>query len=62
MIKSTLLLASILLLHSCATVPVTGRRQVSLVSSAEINQMSADQYQQVLRESKLSSNQEQVAM
>lgn len=62
MIKSTLLLASILLLHSCATVPVTGRRQVSLISSAEINQMSADQYQQVLRESKLSSNQEQVAM
>lgn len=35
---------------------------MSLVSSAEINQMSADQYQQVLRESKLSSNQEQVAM
>lgn len=62
MIKSTLLLASILLLHSCATVPVTGRRQMSLVSSAEINQMAADQYQQVLRESKLSSNQEQVAM
>lgn len=35
---------------------------MSLVSSAEINQMAADQYQQVLRESKLSSNQEQVAM
>ena len=35
---------------------------MSLISSAEINQMSADQYQQVLRESKLSSNQEQVAM
>lgn len=35
---------------------------MSLISSAEINQMSADQYQQVLRESKLSSDQEQVAM
>lgn len=35
---------------------------MSLISSAEINQMSSDQYQQVLRESKLSSNQEQVAM
>lgn len=35
---------------------------MSLISSAEINQMSAEQYQQVLRESKLSSDQEQVAM
>lgn len=50
------------MLAACATVPVTGRRQVSLVSNAEIIQMSADQYQQVLRENKLSTNQEQVAM
>jgi len=35
---------------------------VSLVSNAEIIQMSSDQYQQVLRENKLSTNQEQVAM
>ncbi|MCB0492053.1 MAG: M48 family metallopeptidase [Cyclobacteriaceae bacterium] len=62
MIRSIVLLASFLFLYACATVPVTGRRQMSLISSAEINQMSADQYQQVLRESKLSSNQEQVAM
>jgi len=52
----------IFLLYGCATVPVTGRRQVSLVSSAEINQMAADQYRQVLRESKLATDQEQVAM
>ncbi|MEP2669243.1 MAG: M48 family metallopeptidase [Cyclobacteriaceae bacterium] len=62
MIRSLILFASILFIHACATVPVTGRRQMSLISSAEINQMSADQYQQVLRESKLSSDQEQVAM
>ncbi|MFZ1809368.1 MAG: M48 family metallopeptidase [Cyclobacteriaceae bacterium] len=62
MIRTILLLASFLFLYACATVPVTGRRQMSLVSSAEINQMSSDQYQQVLRESKLSSDQEQVAM
>lgn len=35
---------------------------MSLVSNAEIIQMSTDQYQQVLKESKLSTNQEQVAM
>ncbi|MCB0490287.1 MAG: M48 family metallopeptidase [Cyclobacteriaceae bacterium] len=62
MIKSISAILSILLLAACATVPVTGRRQVSLVSNAEIIQMSADQYQQVLRENKLSTNQEQVAM
>ncbi|MEQ8364913.1 MAG: M48 family metallopeptidase [Cyclobacteriaceae bacterium] len=62
MIRSIFLITSFLFLYACATVPVTGRRQMSLISSAEINQMSSDQYQQVLRESKLSSNQEQVAM
>jgi len=55
-------IVGIFLLYGCATVPVTGRRQVSLVSSAEINQMAADQYRQILRESKLSTDQEQVAM
>lgn len=62
MIRSISAILSIFLLAACATVPVTGRRQVSLVSSAEIIQMSSDQYQQVLRENKLSTNQEQVAM
>ncbi|MGE0588447.1 MAG: M48 family metallopeptidase [Cyclobacteriaceae bacterium] len=62
MIRSISAILSILLLAACATVPVTGRRQVSLVSNAEIIQMSSDQYQQVLRENKLSTNQEQVAM
>ncbi|HNP95266.1 MAG TPA: M48 family metallopeptidase [Cyclobacteriaceae bacterium] len=62
MIRSISAILSIFLLAACATVPVTGRRQVSLVSNAEIIQMSSDQYQQVLRENKLSTNQEQVAM
>ncbi|MBX2942021.1 MAG: M48 family metallopeptidase [Cyclobacteriaceae bacterium] len=62
MIRSITLLFGLLFLYACATVPVTGRRQVSLVSNAEIIQMSTDQYQQVLKESKLSTNQEQVAM
>jgi hypothetical protein len=47
---------SLLLLYGCATVPVTGRRQLDLVSSAEINTMSATQYQEVLKKGPLSTN------
>ncbi len=54
------LLAS--LMYSCATVPITGRRQLSLVSNAEIIPMSFAQYEQVLQESKMSNDQAQVAM
>lgn len=46
-------------LYACATVPVTGRKQLSLVSSAEINQMAAQQYQEVVKKGPLSTNQEQ---
>lgn len=58
------LLATLMLLFvaGCATVPVTGRRQLDLVSSSEINTMSASQYQEVLKKGPLSTNQEQVAM
>jgi predicted Zn-dependent protease len=47
---------------SCATVPVTGRKQLSLVSNDEIIAQSAAEYQKVLAQSKLSNNQENVAM
>lgn len=46
-------------LYACATVPVTGRKQLSLVSSTEINQMAAQQYQEVVNKGPLSTNQEQ---
>ena len=62
MIRLTAILLSSVLIYSCATVPVTGRKQVSLVSNAEIIQMSSQQYNQVLQESKLSTDQQQVAM
>ncbi len=52
----------VLILYACATVPVTGRRQLDLISSSEINGMSAVQYQEVLKKGPLSTNQEQVAM
>ncbi len=60
--RSLFILISVTLLYSCATVPVTGRRQLSLVSNDEIIQQSAAEYQKVLAQSKLSNNQEQVAM
>jgi predicted Zn-dependent protease len=48
--------------YGCATVPVTGRKQLSLVSNDEIIQMSAQEYQKVLTTSKLSTDQEKVEM
>jgi predicted Zn-dependent protease len=50
------------LLYACATVPVTGRKQLSLVSSDEINTMSATQYQEVIKKGPLSTNVEQTDM
>lgn len=49
-------------LYGCATVPVTGRRQLSLVSNDEIIQQSAVEYQKVLAQSQPASDQQQVAM
>ncbi|MFZ5971760.1 MAG: M48 family metallopeptidase [Bacteroidota bacterium] len=60
--KGLLLLIVGLVAYACATVPVTGRRQLSLISDEEINSMSAEEYKKVLAQSKLSTNQEQVAM
>ncbi len=48
--------------YGCATVPVTGRKQLSLVSSDEINTMSAQQYQEVITKGPLSTNAEQTEM
>ena len=48
--------------YACvATVPITGRRQLSLISNSEIIPMAEEQYRQVLSESKLSTNAQQVA-
>ncbi|WP_017731648.1 M48 family metallopeptidase [Nafulsella turpanensis] len=55
---SILLLLVLLAVESCSTVPLTGRRQLSLVPASEINAMSFQQYEQVLDTSRLSSNQE----
>lgn len=49
-------LAFTLLLTGCGTVPITGRRQLSLVSDGEILAASATQYRQFISQAQLSNN------
>jgi len=51
-----------ILFYACATVPVSGRKQLSLVSNEEILPLSYGQYDEVLAQNKLSDNQEWTAM
>lgn len=50
--------AGLLVMESCSTVPLTGRRQLSLVPASEINAMSFQAYNQVLDTSRISTNEE----
>jgi len=49
-------------IFSCATVPVTGRSGLQLVPDTEITAMSYQEYNKILKESKLSSDATKVAM
>jgi predicted Zn-dependent protease len=60
--KLALLILVALFSVDCATVPVTGRKQLSLVSNSEILPMSYTSYKAVLDSSKISSNKEQAEM
>lgn len=55
-------LITALLFQSCGLVPLTGRRQLSLVSDAEMFSTSFVQYDQFLKENKLSANTAQTNM
>lgn len=50
--KSICLCATALIIASCATVPLTGRRQLSLVNEAEIQQQASLAYRDFLSDSK----------
>jgi predicted Zn-dependent protease len=56
------LLAAATLLVACATVPVTGRKQLSMISDGEMQAMSYQQYAEVIAQSKLSDDAEATAM
>jgi predicted Zn-dependent protease len=60
--KVILLNILILLIIACATVPLTGRRQLRLIPSSNLMTMSLNAYQDVLKNEELSKDAEQVAM
>jgi predicted Zn-dependent protease len=63
MVKKVLfLLITGCVLYACATVPVTGRSQLSLVSNSEIIPMATQQYNEVLKKGPLSTNKEQTEL
>lgn len=51
-----------LVIYACASVAVTGRKQLSLVSNSEIIPMSSQEYAAVIKKGPLSTNQEQTQM
>jgi predicted Zn-dependent protease len=62
MFKKIVLASSLLLAAGSTPVPITGRRQLSLVSDSEMNTLAVTQYKQTLTTAKLSTNAEQTAM
>ncbi|HEY7750932.1 MAG TPA: M48 family metallopeptidase [Ignavibacteriaceae bacterium] len=61
LIISTLLISSMMYL-SCSTVPLSGRSQLNMISNSEMLTMSYQQYDEFLKEAKLSTNQPAVNM
>lgn len=58
----TMMMALLVFAESCSTVPLTGRRQLSLVPSSELHSMSFQQYNEVISESRKSDNEEWTRM
>ncbi|MGE5302779.1 MAG: M48 family metallopeptidase [Alphaproteobacteria bacterium] len=50
------------LLSSCATVPITGRRQLSIVPASQMLSMSYQEYGEFLKSNKLSTDRAQIAL
>ncbi len=62
MLKKLALASCLFTAAACSTVPITGRRQLSLVSDTEMNQMAATQYRAVLDSSRVVTSGAQAAM
>jgi len=60
--KLTLFILLAIFFMGCATVPLTGRKQLSLVPESQIVQMSADSYKKLIEKSELSKYQPSVEM
>jgi predicted Zn-dependent protease len=53
---------ALVVVAACATVPITGRKQLSIIPDSQLLGMSFQQYDQVLAESRLSQDADEVAM
>jgi len=51
-----------LVVYACAKVPITGRRQLSLIPASELNALSFQEYEQFLASNKLSTDRAKTAM
>ena len=60
--RLTAVLIGLSVLFGCATVAVTGRKQLNLVSNEELIPMAAQQYAEVIKKGPLSRDAEQTAM
>lgn len=60
--KKSVFAFALVLVWACATVPVTNRQQLSLISNDELIPMSFENYDKVLSEGTISSDEEQAAM
>ncbi len=60
--RQSAIIAVLLFLTACSTVPITGRSQLNLIPGSSMLSMSLQQYDQFLKEHKLSTNQEQTQM
>lgn len=61
-IRNLSIILTLLLLSACSTVPITGRSQLNLIPGSSMISMSLQQYDQFLKEHKLSTNQEQTQL
>src|SRR6188768_3060662 len=60
--KIITILVGLAVIYGCSTVPLTGRKQLALVSNAEIIPMADQEYRKVIAQGPLSNNAQQVEM
>lgn len=56
------LIGVVILIQACSTVPITGRKQLSLVPESDLVAMGVSNYGEFLKEAKLSTNTSQTAL
>ncbi len=60
--KIIIVFAGLLIAYGCATVPLTGRKQLNLVSNSELIPMATEEYKAVIAKGPLSTNAKETQM